>query len=321
MSSRLLDIMTVHKRNKNSKTFIQGELNQKQREKVAAHMKTLGFDAASGQGRFVYEGMWFYSFVVAIKDDLTEKTQLPMHSHSFMEIFQYVSDSKIEYLIGTHRYLLEKGDIVCIPPGTLHQVLHFGPKDIPCVRNLIVISEEFLEFANWNRQPNQFFLLRMSDAKRNYVASLCERCVQEYTHQGTRWREMLIGYSLILLTEIVRNSDSSIQAERDGIFENVLSYIDSNLSQRITLEETAHHFYVSERTITREFQKNLGNSFYRYVTQRRLLKARTMLLQDIPLKQVYENVGYSDYPTFYRAFRKEYGMSPRQMKQMEHIKE
>jgi len=125
---------------------------------------------------------------------------------------------------------------------------------------------------------------------------------------------MISGAAQMLLTMIVRSSDLSIKAEKDGIFESVLAYVDENLNQKITLTETAQHFYTSERTVTREFQKNLGISFYRYVTQRRMLMAGNFIRTGIPLEEVCQKVGYSDYPTFYRAFKKEYGISPRQMK-------
>ena len=301
------------------RTYLQGTVSQKQRETFQAHMDSLGFDSTTNPGEF--ESAKYWQSVFAVQDVLARRNQLPMHSHTFMEIFQYISDSKVEYLIGTHRYILQKGDIVCVPPGTCHQVLRFEPEDVPCVRNLIGLTPTFLEYIGWNSQPNQYYLLRTADEKRRYLGHLCKMCIREAQQQEARWRDALSGYVQILLAQIVRNSDATITAETDGMFENLLTYIDSNLSQRITLVETARHFFISERTITREFQKHLGISFYRYVTQRRLLMAQNLIFNDMSMEDVCRKVGFADYPTFYRAFKKEYGISPRQMKQKDSISE
>lgn len=298
----------------NMRTYIRGNISRKLQEKVDAHMDFLGFDFIGMSGEYGYESDYCWHPITACRDVLGPSNQLPMHSHTFMEIFRYTSESRVEYLIGTHRYIVQKGDIICVPPGTFHQVLHYEPEDIPCARDLIAISPSFLEFISWSNQPDQYFLLRALDDKMDYLGFLCETCVQENQIQGPRWRDMMAGCIQILLAQIVRNSDRAIQAEDAGLFEKILAYIDNNLNQKITLGEASKHFFISERSISREFQKHLGISFYHYVTQRRMLMAQNLIYQDIPLEEICQRVGYGDYPTFYRAFKKEYGISPRQMK-------
>lgn len=298
----------------NIRTYIQGDISQTQKERIQAHMDHLGFDRSETTGEYRYELKVHWNQITAIQDVLKAANQLPMHSHSFMEIFRYTSDSRVEYLIGTHRYLLQKGDIICIPPGTFHQVLRYEPEDVPCVRDLIVISPHYLEYTGWNTLPREHYLLRATSERAEFFENLCALCVRESQTQEPHWREMLSGCIQMLLTQIVRSSDLAIKAETDGMFENILTYIDERLDQKLTLADTARHFFTSERSITREFQKNLGISFYRYVTQRRMLMASNLITNGIPLEEVCQRLGYADYPTFYRAFKKEYGISPRQMK-------
>lgn len=304
-------------RNNSMRTYIHGSITQRERETVQSHMDTLGF--ASQPGEFEFESRNSWQQIAASKDILNASNQLPMHSHSWMEIFRYTSDSRIEYLIGTHRYLLQKGDIICIPPGVCHQVLRFEPADIPCVRDLIMVQQSFLTFIDWNSQRDEYYLIRASDSMQKLMGFLCNMCVEEFQGQNLRWRDMLSGCVQILLAQILRREDLTIKAEADGLFERILSHIDANLNQKLTLGETAKALYTSERTISRELQKNLGISFHRYVTQRRMLIAGNLIRSGVLLEEVGQRVGYGDYPTFYRAFKKEYDMSPRQMQQLEYV--
>ncbi|MBR6790820.1 MAG: helix-turn-helix domain-containing protein [Oscillospiraceae bacterium] len=96
------------------------------------------------------------------------------------------------------------------------------------------------------------------------------------------------------------------------LLERAMAYIEKNLSRKISLAETAQHFYVSESTVSQIFRKKMGVSFYRCVTQRRLIAAKRLIPEAHNMEEVAEQTGFSDYSSFYRAFKQEYGISPRQ---------
>ena len=65
----------------------------------------------------------------------------------------------------------------------------------------------------------------------------------------------------------------------------------------------------------------MGVSFYRCVTQRRLIAAKALILDGHPLENVGQQVGFSDYSSFYRAFKQEYGIPPRQYRKLQELSE
>ena len=80
--------------------------------------------------------------------------------------------------------------------------------------------------------------------------------------------------------------------------------------------DLARKFYVSSSTLSHLFKQKMGISIYHYVTQRRLISAKNLISKGMALEQVATRVGFSDYSAFYRVFRQEYGISPRQYRNL-----
>ena len=105
-----------------------------------------------------------------------------------------------------------------------------------------------------------------------------------------------------------------MKAEQPELLDRVMAYIEKHLSEKITLSDVARQFYVSESTVSQLFRKRMGVSFYRCVTQRRLIAAKSLILEGMILELVAVQTGFSDYSSFYRAFKGEFGISPRQFR-------
>ena len=119
----------------------------------------------------------------------------------------------------------------------------------------------------------------------------------------------------------MERSASHIQAEKPELLDQIMAYVETHLAEKITLEEITKHFWVSQSTITQTFRNKMGVSFYRCVTQRRLIAAKTLILEGLALENVGQQVGFSDYSSFYRAFKQEYGISPRQYRKLQDVEE
>ena len=103
-------------------------------------------------------------------------------------------------------------------------------------------------------------------------------------------------------------------AGRKSLLEQISAYVDDNLAQKITLKMIADQFSVSVSTVTQLFQKKTRSTFHHFLTGRRMERARTLILQGLPLESVGRAIGYRDHSTFYRAFRQTFGISPREFR-------
>ena len=98
--------------------------------------------------------------------------------------------------------------------------------------------------------------------------------------------------------------------EKTELLDELLADVSDHLQERITVSDTARRLHVSESTVTHLCSKRLGMSFYRYVTQQRLNRARQLMTESGDLASVAERAGFCDYTAFFRAFKQEYGLSP-----------
>ena len=112
------------------------------------------------------------------------------------------------------------------------------------------------------------------------------------------------------LSPAVPGQDTDLN--RKGLLEQITAYVEANLAKKITLTMIANQFNVSVSTVTQLFQRKARTTFHHFVTGKRMERARTLILQGLPLEAVGKAIGYQDHSTFYRAFRQTFGISPRE---------
>ena len=158
--------------------------------------------------------------------------------------------------------------------------------------------------------------------------SLCEQFhagVIESEAEQLGWSSIVVANTIDILIQLLRAEKNSpvkpLKAEKPELLDRVLAYVEEHLAEKISLADIARNFYVSESTVTQTFRKKMGISFYRCVTQRRLISAKKLIENGTSLESTAKLVGFSDYSSFFRAFKQEYGISPRQYRKIQSTKE
>ena len=124
---------------------------------------------------------------------------------------------------------------------------------------------------------------------------------------------LCINDLILLLNRIVyTQKHPKIQAEETPLFERLVEYIEEHLDEDLSLERLSDAFFVSKYHISHVFKDNLGISIHQYITKKRLALCREAMTSDAPVSDLYLGCGFGDYSSFYRAFKKEYGISPKE---------
>lgn len=242
---------------------------------------------------------------------------MQLHSHTFYEMI-YCTGGSTQYLLGTQRYRLRHGDIVLIPPGVSHRPLLDEKMADPYRRCVVWFSQEYVESVRpmWPEllKNQRFGVLRTANTRWEGMAKLFEAGCGEAARGAPGWQAVVCATTLELLVNIARALEDvdrpTPPAEVPDLFDRLNLFIEEHLAQDVTLERAAREFFVSKSTIDQLFRKKLGISFYRYLTQSRLIAAKERILEGEALGRICTDVGFADYSTFYRAFRREYGVAP-----------
>ena len=117
-----------------------------------------------------------------------------------------------------------------------------------------------------------------------------------------------------LVTQILTWQTEIPVKKEDNITSKLLEirgFLDEHFTEKISLDELANLFYISKYHMMRQFRAQTGYTIHGYLTGKRLMFARAMIAAGTPVLQASEESGFGDYSAFLRAYRKQFGQSPR----------
>lgn len=251
--------------------------------------------------------------------------RVEVHHHDFYEIYLFLRGS-VSYRVEGRIYHLEPGDLLFISPMELHQPT---VEDLqgPYERIVLWIDKNYLDALSSPEvnltacfdpmSPGHSNLLRLSSSQRSDVRLRMEELVRECYQDRYGSRLCAQGIFLQLMVQLNRIAIGTGYRREAGeestpLVTQVLGYIAGHYHEPITLDALAAQFYVSKYHLSHEFSRVVGTSVYRYITMKRLLIARQLLAEGAAPGSVCNACGFQDYTNFYRAFKTQYGISPKE---------
>ena len=253
-------------------------------------------------------------------------TPLKEHSHSYYEFYFFLGGD-VSITIKKQTYSLEKGDMILLPPGVKHYITINDP-DIAYQRFVFWITPDFASELG-QLSEDYVYLLKHSKENQQYIYhfdTITFNTIQSklfllsdeihFEHFGKAVKLSLAVKDLILhLSRVIYElSNPQVSKEPHKLFEKIIEYIDEHLEEDLSLERLAKLFFANKYHIAHLFKEKYGISLHQYVIKKRLALCKDALLNNEEITEICLLCGFSDYSSFYRAFKKEYGLSPKQYK-------
>ncbi len=98
-------------------------------------------------------------------------------------------------------------------------------------------------------------------------------------------------------------------------FSSAISYINSNLSEKITVDDIAEVCHMSKYYFCRRFKQTVGYTVMEYILNTRLANAKVLLVStNISISEISERCGFSGFSYFSRIFKESFGITPNEFR-------
>ncbi len=255
----------------------------------------------------------------------TSLDQVERHRHDCYELLFFLEGDVIT-TVNEQSFVMEPGDIVIIPPETPHRTRIQSSRH-PYRRFTLWIAKDYLDSLTSREPAFAYFLELLDKGKYHFrleravsfsiqskITSLIE-CIHSPAFGRKVQRLIEMADILLSVNRALYTADHPEPArESDDLFKNILTYINLHIEDEIALEKLASLFYVSKYHISHLFKSRMGLSLYQYVIKKRLSLTRHAISAGEDITRACEQAGFNNYSSFYRAFVKEYGISPKEYK-------
>ncbi len=246
---------------------------------------------------------------------------MDMHIHDCYEIYYSISGGR-QFLIDNKLYAVAPGDLFIINQFESHKltavdnetheriVLNFHPNYIKALS-----TQETNLDACFSRHPAEFqHKISLSKESQKRFLYQIDKITSTEGYGCDLIRQAAVLELLVMLNRL-SSSNASDQQEAnyklDHQVDEILAYINQNLSQQITVQALAERFYISQSYLCRIFKKATGTTVGKYITARRITIARALLSEGCSVTEAYERSGFTDYSSFFKTFTRVVGVSPK----------
>jgi AraC-like DNA-binding protein len=252
-----------------------------------------------------------------LKDSMGQERDF--HFHEFDKIVILLS-GRVEYLVEDEVYALKPWDVLLVKHHTIHKAEI--DKTLPYERIIIYFDRKYFEHVLPDAKLMDCFDIadrhgrHLLKAEPEQLEEL-KACIERYEalrgderFGASAMGETMMIQLLIHISRLTEVEPGEADNKYDPKIQQVLSYINENFREELSVDELADSVFLSKYYFMRLFKAQTGTTVYAYVRQKRLMNASRLIREGVPAAKAASDSGFGDYSAFHRAFKASFGSSP-----------
>lgn len=250
------------------------------------------------------------------------------HKHDVLEICIPI-ENNYKYIVNGKNFVISPGDILFIPPETLHEIecQNEGCRFIYLFS--IGFLKEFYEYSFLTDFFSEPKLINESTYPNLYgkIYSAFMAINDQYFMYTNMVLEMPIYAKLLEIFSLIasvhpqfspiRTEDAKTKSKYEK-FRSLINHINSHYMDEITLEWAADYAGFSKYHFSRLFKDYTDVTFSDYLMHRRMQAARILLTDTSnTVTEIAFQTGFNNLTSFTRSFRNATGMTPSEFRQIQ----
>jgi two-component system response regulator YesN len=198
-----------------------------------------------------------------------------------------------------------------------------GQESLERMKELIREVGRYFEDNNVNPMIVKIFISELIGNIFSSYGLFLENNVQiknnEQYHQQIQISENVRGVMNLLLdftSKVIGVIQQMRYTNSRLLINRALNYIDYHYDEKISLDDVAQNIHLSKHYLCNAFKKATGENMSLYINKLRIEKAKRLLLEsDGKIKEIFEEVGYSNQQYFSKVFKRITGMTVMEYKE------
>jgi AraC-like DNA-binding protein len=205
------------------------------------------------------------------------------------------------------KYTVKGGDFYFLNKLRYH-IYYADPED-PYEKIFIVLKGSFVDFLVSNYCLNDSVYI-----KKINLNSLMTHIINLLNRDGPINYDKL-AISVLELFQQVFPPPYQNKSVASRVPEMIKNYIDSHITEKITLEEISNNLYISKSHIERAFKQEYNQTPLAYCAEQKITQVASMLVTtNYSLSQIAQQMGFTDVKYMSKSFKKIKGQTPMEYK-------
>lgn len=251
----------------------------------------------------------FYCDRNSINNDYTQK----MHAHSYYEM-HIISEGESTFELPSKRLLsLKKGDFIIFPTDYKHRITYesnrfskisvsfnFSPKETP--------EKNFYQVAKKHIQDPAIIGLNQQ------MSNHCDTIIYNIEKKPYDYTSIIFFSMIQLIIESFRLKVGDAEIEyaeffTDNRIKAATDFIKENINASLNVQDVANHVHLSAKQLVRLFKKETSTTPGEYIKSQKIACIREMIANDMNIKDIVYAMGYSDYTSLIKFYKRYSGDS------------